>query len=1078
MPTQQRKEPEPANAVTRAARAGTSFLVVVLAYWLYALVVVPLVEPPAQLAQSEPFKAADIWRVDEQFRRRRDQLRALFPPGAWELENPKILESDRVKLLLRDYANKGDGTVEIWPCTLIVLPSDPTLDQAERIRRAVVLEAPEGAVLQFDRPFDLRRVEIGRPTSGMLRGRVTIRSGMNSPGEEDDLHLVTRNVQLYPEHIWTPHQVEFRYGPNFGRGKQLLIKLRQRDGGTGSANLQVAGVEMIEVSHLERLHLELQSPGKWTSMPGNANGWSLQRGRAVPLDIVCSGPFRFDFEQLLASFQDHVTVTHRLPDGQVDQLSCQWLSLQLARPRRGLPPSGSTHRTNPDKPAGSAIDRLQPRKLVITGDPAIVDAPGFQLQARGRHLEYDLSTRQLLVVGEGSFIRQGENQITSPRLEYQLGANGSVGEGRAAGPGWLQAVVAGDNPRVFRARWGGQLLLRPYEGRKVVSLDRGAELSLSDGGSIAAEEIHCWLFEEPTPGNTNQVKPRPDRLMARGNVQIASAQLSGQIDELRVWFEKTSPDRTPAFPASESSPLPRSQAGSERAGWPLAASRTEPLGLRAVFPLGRRVVPNTGALLRRDRRGRPVVLHPTGVADTLLDAPSTTHPRVTPAGSSSRPPATGNRTFPTGELGGSRFQLAAAQLDARVLLGENGAEPVELMLRGEVQLREQAPAPGKRPIVLAGKLVHVQHANAPNMAVTVIGSPAHVEGRGLGLTGEQINLNAETNLLWIDGPGRTDLFVDRDIQGQSAPEGTVLVVDWQKRMLFNGTTVRYEGQVSVGTGEHKIETSLLDVILRSPIHFAQLGQQAEPQVEQIACRGSVVLSSRATNRQGLTTETRRLEVIDLQLNASTGEFRAAGPGWMKLVRSGKPNLLAPRSVEKRQDPVPPAANPGGNAPVARAAPVELVSLEIRFQHAMTGNLRTRELHFQQRVRAAYGPVPSWRASLDPDRPELLGPEAVLLSCRELSVLEMPTPGAMRSLELAATGNVRVESDQFSCQAPRVTYAESKGLLVLEGNGRTPAILFRQQQPGMPASKLPADRILFWPATRQLSLDGVKAVQIR
>lgn len=984
--------------MTRIARAGTSFLVVVVAYWFYALVVVPLVEPTARLSQAEPFEAADIWRVDEQFRRRRDQLRPLFPPGAWELVNPKILESDRAKLLFlfRDYSNKGDSGVEIWPCTLIFLPGDAGLGQAERIRRAVVLEAPEGAVLQFDGPFDLRRVQIGRPTRGVLRGRITIRSAMNSPGAEDDLHLVTRDVQLYPQYIWTPHTVEFRYGANFGRGRQLLIKLRQGTTDGGSTDFRVAGVEMIEVPHLERLHLEIESPDDLPILGGKPAGQPSQRRRVVPIDIACDGPFRFDFEQLLASFQESVSVTHHAPDGQVDRASCQWLSLQLARPREGLSPSSSPHQAGGGQPIGSSLQQIQPRKLVATGDKVTIDAPSLQLEVQGRHLEYDLATRQLLLVGSESYIRQGENRIASPRIEYQLGANGSVGEGRALGPGSLQAMLPGDAPRLFRARWGGQLQLGPYEGRKVVSLDEGAELGVSDTGSITAREIHCWLFEQQAAEN-DRVKPRADRLLARGNVQIASPRLRGQVDELRVWFEQAASNAGGAAAATSESPL------------------------------------------------------------------STAEVAAAPASSSA-------------VAASCRFQLSAEQLDARVLLTENGTEPAELMLRGQVQFSEQATG-SQRPMALTGQLVHVQDANAPNMAVTVIGSPAHVEGRGLGLTGEQINLNAETNLLWIDGAGRTDLLVDRDLEGRPAAGGTALAINWQKRMLFDGVTVRYEGQVTAGSGEHVVETNLLDVVLRKPIRFAQLGNQPEPELDQIACRGAVVLSSRASDGQGATTETRRLEVVDLQLSASSGEFRAAGPGWMKLVRMGKPNLLAPRT-QQPQPVASPSVAAGVAVPVAAAKPVELVSLEIRFQHGLLGNLRSRELHFQQRVRAAYGAVPSWRAPIDPDRPELLGPETMLFSCEELSVLEMPGPGATRAVELDARGNVRVESDEFTCQAPRMSYAESKGLLVLEGDGRTPAILFRQPQLGMAASGLPADRIRFWPATRQLQVDGVKAVQIR
>ena len=47
------------------------------------------------------------------------------------------------------------------------------------------------------------------------------------------------------------------------------------------------------------------------------------------------------------------------------------------------------------------------------------------------------------------------------------------------------------------------------------------------------------------------------------------------------------------------------------------------------------------------------------------------------------------------------------------------------------------------------------------------------------------------------------------------------------------------------------------------------------------------------------------------------------------------------------------------------------------------------------------------------------------------------------MELEALSNTLVEGSTFTARAHRLTYAEEKDLLVLEGDGRTDAQLFRQ-----------------------------------
>ena len=147
------------------------------------------------------------------------QLEGLFPPGTLDPKKTKVLENDKVVLLLNDYKNLGDGRVELHPCTMVFLWDGPAEDEAQRMRQSVILEAPQGAVLKFDKPIDLRTLKIGRLVGGNLPGPITIRSQGKSPGPEDDLLIRTHDVQLSEHELWTPHPVEFTWGKNSGAAK-------------------------------------------------------------------------------------------------------------------------------------------------------------------------------------------------------------------------------------------------------------------------------------------------------------------------------------------------------------------------------------------------------------------------------------------------------------------------------------------------------------------------------------------------------------------------------------------------------------------------------------------------------------------------------------------------------------------------------------------------------------------------------------------------------------------------------------------------------------------------------------------
>ena len=360
----------------------------------------------------------------------------------WQRNDPKVLESDQIKLLMEDYQNLGNGRLHVHPCTIIFTPEGSD-DPVERNRRSIVLEDPEGATFQFDKSFDLSKLKIGRFLGGQLPGPVTIRSLGKRPDGQDSLLVTTRDVEMSEYDIYTSQTVDFRSGPHFGRGRQLHMHLLARAGGGrgDQPGSNIAGLEYMELNSVERLHLDLSkakmpaSPlaaPQAAAAPGNGPA-SLSGG---PLEIACRGPFRFNLVQQVATFERQVEVLRTRLVGQSDRLTCELLSIFFTqRASHGSPAASAGNR-------GGSFD-LEPQSLEAAGAPAVLSAPVDKVYAVGEKLQYDFQLGRISLGGtRGVSLQQGPNEIHAPNVQYQAAAPGRLGRMAAQGPGWLRGLMA------------------------------------------------------------------------------------------------------------------------------------------------------------------------------------------------------------------------------------------------------------------------------------------------------------------------------------------------------------------------------------------------------------------------------------------------------------------------------------------------------------------------------------------------------------------------------------------------------------------------------------------------------------
>ena len=1006
----------------RLIRIIGSVAAVVAAYCAYALTAVPLIEPPAGTRwESAP-------NLTGESANRLAPFRGLFPPDAWELQERTLLESDQLKLLWGHLEDRGDGSIELKPCTAIYAPHGGSAIEAERARAAVVLQAPEGAELIFDKPFDLRRGSFGRLDTGRLVGPITIRGEGRLAGTADDLRATTSELKWNEERLWTASPLEFTLGPNLGRGTGLVVRfLRGED--TMSAQrhgLNIAGIESVEVPHLERLRLHV-SPKGWGAgpQPPSAPSEKQPAGQPplVPIDIVCRGLFGYDVVQQLATFNDQVDLRVLNPQGPSDQVSCEWLAVQFAR-RRPSQPSGEGKDKEVDRLATSD---LQPSRVEAKGDPVVVHAPSRNIEARGTRLEYDLLANQITLEDpQGAFLRKGPpsrcDEIHAPYVWYHYAGAGRVGEAEAKGPGWLRAYLKDPPAQPFEARWNSRLTLAPDGGQPLVSLTGGTQVSYGILGELAAPEIYFWLLELPPSGPEEKLRVEPDRLWAgrkdgpgRREVRLNSPKLSGNVDRLEVWFERQS--ATPEQPLSPPSPSPPS-------------------------PVTTRHPPQGPANPPADLAGRVSAAVQTVWRATAAPVREAASPR--------------------------HFHVEGELLRAQVTLVGEKSEVAKLRVEGNAQVVEtQTNRPDEKPIRVLGSLIEVTNASKPYAAVTLTGNPAQFEGRGLRLVGPSIQLNRGTSHLSVAGPGQMEILVPRDLQGRPIPGGMLLTIAWQGRMeLVEGRRMHFEGSVAASAQQQQLETETLDAIFQEPIRFDDPEGRSEPKVEKLLASGGVILRSREFDARG-PLALMQMEIPDLEINTLTGRMKGNGPGTVTMVRRGAPELLGRR--------------PAGPPPEADKD--TLSCLHLSFQRAISGNQELNQVTFHEGVWAVYGAVSSWEPKLPPAppfRPDFFDPRGATLNCQELSLAQMTAPaGTPRPLLLEAKGNAVVESQQgFVARALRITYDQSKGLMVLEGDGRVDASLYLQRRPGERPEEHRARTISFWPETKEFKYDKMRVLDLR
>ncbi|MCC9607562.1 hypothetical protein LOC68_12120 [Blastopirellula sp. JC732] len=1011
--------------LNKLKRIAISLAVVVGAYVMYAVAVVPWIEPNLRRVDTtdQTYIKPDIVGQQKEF------LAKFFPEGSWQLGRTKVLESKRIMLLMRDFkelefdenGNKQPNRLKLEPVTILVFSTD---DRQERINEPPLILEGKEAILNFSE-LNLSFGKIGDLNGGTLAGDVTIRREPSSPQARNGIAIKTRDVEMHPGWIETKAPIQFRYGGSSGSGRHLIAKLDETSKKPGQKPSAVGGLQSLQLNHVDRVLIASQ--GGLNDPIGPSAG--AQQANAAPLEITCNGPFLFDAAHKIASFRERVVVTRPTEATTPDQLRGDLIEVYFTEEdEEKVAQTGG-------KPAddSKSMGKLKVQRLVAVGQPATLQAPSAGARATAQQFIYDVIRRRIEASGDQTTeLAKDQWVVRSPNVQYEMAENNrDLGRLWAAGPGTFSGQLGKDNKAgdAVRVGWRDQLRVEPNEaGEHVMTLAGDVSAGVDGRGQIQADNLYIWIRSLSIPGKRDK-QLLADRMHANGRVDIRSPQLNGQTKELKAWFQY------PELNAAQNLDQPNEQS------------------VTLVRPGSNVVSPSppsnpSGMNVSLNRNEQPQMLPPIAF------------------GGESEPNKEPTTKF---DMQGDLIQLVFMRLAERMLV-ENAT------ISGHVEVKETSSTePNKPPLVVTGDVIQIEHASSPNAYAHVVGAPGMISGRGIQLFSNHLQMDQARNRVFSQGPGELLLPMDRDFEGRKLALPEIYTVTWQgslevigDRIIFDrniavrGRPMQFQkGQLGLVTEQRQLNTGRMEVVLDQPVEFRQLGKSRNPSVRRIECK-------QGFNAYNPTVEFGKLISIDemradnLSIDQVTGDIVVSGAGAARSTRIGFRGFDA--TMQQGPSPAPPSN--------------QLTFVEVNFRQGVLGNIHRRQISFRDVHPAIYGPINNWGEAIAPNSLQGLRENDVELACEELTIAQLASPsGTTQSIELIANGNANVRGRLYSATGERFTYSNEKQMIVLHGSGRSMAQLSYQQQLGAPRQTASAGTIHFWPKEHRFEASNGRSIEV-
>ncbi|MCA9200755.1 MAG: hypothetical protein KDA87_24620, partial [Planctomycetales bacterium] len=541
---------------------------------------------------------------------------------------------------------------------------------------------------------------------------------------------------------------------------------------------------------------------------------------------------------------------------------------------------------------------------------------------------------------------------------------------------------------------------------------------------IDAEKLRVCFEPNPTIADPEQNDWRPKWVQAQNDVRFHSEQLDGETDQLLVRFE-----------------YPR-----------VPASRADANGVRPVSTFPYRVT----------SEGEHSV-------STVANGSRSEFARQ--ATSVGRGQVGGNR-LPSSNTNAAPWQLflAGDELDITVrVLSPGPSELVRVDVTGNASLDRIDAGAQTEPFRLNAQRFTLTNATSTGGVFTAFGQPARIRFQDMQVAGNQMEVDRNRNLIRINGAGAMDMTGTPQLgksssrtraqpnNGDLANEKTH--IQWRDGFVFDGRVARVEGKVTLENSKEQIRADRVNIHLKNPIDLGQTDANAKAEVDNVLAEGSVCAEHRIIEDNDLRTVAIFM-CPSFQLNQQTGDFLAMGDGlvmaWRKGFQAG--SALGAQGQSKED-------------------PDRISFVQIEFGRQGTGNVNQRSVTFDQQVRLTYGPVRKFYDRIRPGLP--LTDDDVILMCDQMTLMQVASnaSGGM-AVDARARGNTTIRGAWFKATGERASYDQSKGLFVLEGEGQTPARVEAQKRSSRTSTETVGQKILVWPATKEVELDDVRFLDLR
>jgi len=1072
----------------------------VIGYFAYLKFAVPLIENPADRPQQLSYQRSNVSIP----KIHKNGMIPLLPPQAWELTDCKTLITSTGTVLFKEVLPQPDGTVKLSPFTLMTNVGEnillnpafsPTANSEARDEKTpLVLRTAEGAILKLNKPFNEALQGGTEIRSARLVGEVDIYRPPSGPDKNDVLHVLTRNVKVDRNRIYTLDTLLFSYGPHRGRGRNLNIDLIHTENSVAGKQdfTSISGVRQLELAYLDRLRI-VPSAAKSTAAidaSGKQSDSKLFDGQDAPLEVSCEGPCVFDFTEQTVAFSKQVVVKKISPTP--DSIACERLQIKFTQnplAATDASPNSVQLAAQPNEPK----QELGIESLIAEGTPVIVNAISRPAKITAGRLTYNAATDVITAIpGPGT---SGVVNMVTPEIQYKTeqlscklataGNKKTLDALSASGPGQLLKLGKTPQEEMF-VRWTKSLNTArdPRDPSiQTLVLKGSPHVQFQQTSSIDAERLDLKLKRfETSNGDTVQTEFAVMEVVANQNVRIATPDIAGKTDRLI-----------------------------------------------AEFP--------TPLKLKSHRVSRPY--YPaTGGVQLAAGINSTPSPVQNP------PPVYPPRNFggvppraatPKQAKLSTKKQLKFSGQQVKISITEATNDNLsfdELIISGDVSVSQKdSKAPdSSKTIELQGdhlRLVPQAGEDRFRLELSSIDRKAVVESPEFTITGQKINFDQVDNKLWVEGPGQCK-FDNREVtierparvanrggfsqsaslstRGRPAKKVAKFEASWQGGMIFDGRKIYLERDVVSKTeqfdGKKQTVTQAncgqMSVALNRYVDFEQLKQNegsgiTKPQdikptelifIDRVDPLNQVfgqvpvapnfkssppMILNRFFDASGKLLQQQTISSKKVRVDPVSKNILADGAGWFSTH-----DLRTPSGNNSNRPAAPPLAGMAGkrNDP---SKPITFV--RANFSGQMTVEAAKNQMTISDHVRTVHLQTDDWRTNADPDRiPQELQSTATLLTSERLTLARwQPRDAAEPTHEMIADGNVRISGDTIDLSANRVSYNQVNDMLVVNGTTRTAAHIRYQEDTGRSKAwqEFSAEKFEYQISSQTVNVSGVR-----